>query len=72
MLGVELRVASMVRASNPCVSEGKDPVGEGKEPALAGISASPRRGTKLEVSESTSGSTSSSETNSSASSSSGT
>ena len=60
MLGVELRAASVVRASKPCVLEGKAPAGEGEEPASAGISASLGRGIELRVSGSTSGSTSSS------------
>ena len=72
MLGVEPRAASVVRASKSCLSEGKAPKGEGEEPASAGISASPGRGTELGVSKINSGSTSSSETDSSASSSSGT
>ena len=72
MFEVELRVASVVRASKLCKSEGEAPVGERGEPASAGASASLGRGTKLGVSENTSRSPSSSEIDSSASSSSGT
>ena len=72
MIGVELRVSLVVRASKPCELEGKAPTGEGAEPASAGILASPGRGTELGVSENTSGSTSFSEMDSSASFSSGT
>ena len=69
MFGVELRVASVLRASKP---EGEAPTGEGEEPASVGISASLRRGTELGVSENTSRSSSSSEMDSYASSSLGT
>ena len=62
----------MVRASELCESEGKASVGEGEELALAGVSASPGKGTELGASENTSGSASSLETDSFASSSSGT
>ena len=70
--GGELRVASVVRASEPCKSEGKAPTGEGEEPASIGASTSPGKGTELGASGNTSGSTSSSKTDSSISSSSGT
>ena len=72
MLGVELQTTSVVRASNPCESEGEAPTGEGVEPASAGISASPGTGIEMRVSENTLGYASSSEMDSSASSSSGT
>ena len=49
----ELRVASVVRASKPCKSEGKAPEGEGEEPASAGASASLGKGTELGASENT-------------------
>ena len=55
----ELRVALMVRAFESCASESKAPAGEGEELALAGVSASPGKGTKLGASENTSGSASS-------------
>ena len=64
----ELRVASVVRASEPCKSEGKAPTSEGEEPASAGASASPGKGTELGALGNTSGSTSSSKKVSSASS----
>ena len=60
MLGVELRAASVVRASKPCELEGKARAGEGAESASVGISASSGRGTELGVSENTSRSASSS------------
>ena len=72
MLGVELRAALVVRASKSCELEGEAPSGEGAEPASAGTSASPGRGTELGISENTSRSASSSETDSSTSSSLGT
>ena len=72
MLWVKPRAASVVRASKPCVSEGKAPTSEGEEPASVGILASQGRGTELGVSKSTSGFTSSLEMDSSTSSSSGT
>ena len=72
MLGVELRAASVVRASKPCVLEGKAPAGEEEEPVSAGVSASPGKGIELGVLENTWGSTSSSEMDSFTSSSSGT
>ena len=55
MFGVELREASVVRASKLCELEGEALASEGEEPASAGISASPGRGTKLGVSENTPG-----------------
>ena len=67
----ELQVASVVRASEPCKSEGKALGSEREEPASVRASASLGKGTELGASGNTSGSASSSETDSSASSSSG-
>ena len=68
MFDVELRAASIVKASEPCKSEGEALAGERREPTSAGTSASPGRGAELGVSENTLGSASSSETDSSVSS----
>ena len=61
MFEVELRAASVVRASKPCKSEGEAPTDERGEPAPAGTSASQGRGIELGVSENTPGFASSSE-----------
>ena len=68
----ELRVALVMRASEPCKSEGKAPAGEGEEPASAGASASSGKETELGALGNTSRFASSSDTDYSVSSSSGT
>ena len=65
MFEVELRATSVIRASNPCMSEGEAPACERGEPASAGTSASLGRGTEMGVSENTPGFALSSETDSS-------
>ena len=56
MFEVKLRAVLVVQASEPCNLEDEAPIGERREPASVGTSASPGRGAELGVSENTLGS----------------